>query len=312
MTTTTDTQPSLPIICGPTAVGKTSVAIELAEYFGAEIISADSRQVYRLMDVGTAKATAQEQGRVKHHLLDVVWPDQEFNASTFTQQAKAAFEQIQSQGKRPFLVGGTGLYIKALTEGLLQAPGADPKVRQQLKDRAAIEGSAALHQELQGVDPECAAKLHPNDLIRVSRALEVFHQTGKPLSLFQKEHAFGDSPYRTLKIGLTLERETLYTRIDRRAEMMFDSGLLDEAQGLLDAGYSPELKALKTIGYRQAFALLRDEMTHQEAVEDLKRATRRYAKQQLTWFRGDKSIIWVDSSADFVTIRTLIEQFYDV
>jgi tRNA dimethylallyltransferase len=288
------------------------LALDLADCFDGEIISADSRQVYRMMDIGTAKPTGEEQHSINHHLIDIAWPDEEFNASRFVTLAEDAVTDICRRNQRPFLVGGTGLYIRALTEGLLQAPGADPELRKRLHARAEDEGSPALHEELDTVDPESAARLHPNDLTRIVRALEVYEQSGRTLSLMQDEHGFKSQPYRTLKIGLNLERSELYRRIDQRAEIMFEQGLLEESEALLQAGYDPALKALRTIGYRQAFALLRREMTREEALDDLKRSTRRYAKQQLTWFRGDKSIIWLESSGDFVTIRKLIEEFYGI
>ena len=305
-----DTRPTLTIICGPTAVGKTELTLALAERFDGEIISADSRQVYRLMDIGTAKPTKADQQQVRHHLIDVVWPNEAFNAARFIALAEAAMQSIRQRNKRPFLAGGTGLYIKALTEGLLDAPGADPELRKRLHDRAEQEGSQALHTELAKVDPQSAARLHANDLVRIVRALEVFRQSGRPLSALQDEHGFNSGHYRTLKIGLTCARETLYERIDRRAEAMFRQGLIEEAEQILQAGYDPDLKIFKTIGYRQAFALLRGEISRAEALDDLKRSTRRYAKQQITWFRKDKSIIWLESSSDFVTIQKLIEDFH--
>ena len=305
-------RPALTVICGPTAVGKTELALALAESFDGEIISADSRQVYRLMDIGTAKPTLDELQRVRHHLINVVWPNQEFHAARFIELAEAAMLDIRHRNKQPFLVGGTGLYIRALTEGLLNAPGADPALRKELHDRAEHEGSEVLHAELAGIDPDSAARLHPNDLIRIVRALEVFHLSGRPLSELQNEHGFNTEHYRTLKIGLTCDREILYDRIDRRSEAMFQEGLLEEAEQILQAGYDAGLKIFRTIGYRQAFALLRGEITRDEAVEDLKRCTRRYAKQQVTWFRKDKSIIWLESSSDFVTIQKLIENFHAI
>jgi len=300
----------LPVLCGPTAVGKTSLALDLAEHVAGEIISADSRQVYRLMDVGTAKPTVEEQQRVRHHLIDVVWPDEGFHVARFIALADQAVNDIRGRGKLPILVGGTGLYIRALTEGLLDAPGADPVLRKALHERAQREGTSGLHAELAGVDPESAARLHPNDLVRVIRALEVYQQSGRTLSEMQQEHGFKSHRYHTLKIGLTCDREVLYERIDRRAELMFENGLLDEAAQIRQAGYDPTLKILKTIGYRQAFAVLRGELSTEQALDDLKRSTRRYAKQQLTWFRQDKSIIWLESSSDFVTIHKLIENFH--
>lgn len=310
--TCADNRPAVVVLCGPTAVGKTALALELADAFSAEIISADSRQVYRLMDIGTAKPGALELARIRHHLVDVAWPDEEFHAARFATLAREAIEAICQRDKRPLLVGGTGLYIRALTEGLLQAPGADPALRRELHARAAQEGSPALHTELAVLDPASAARLHPNDLVRIVRALEVHRQSGISLAALQDDHAFSSQPYRTLKIGLDLDREELYRRIDGRAEAMFAEGLLEEADALLRAGYAPTLKSLQTIGYRQAFALLRGELSRADALEDLKRSTRRYAKQQLTWFRKDKSIIWLESSADFVTIRELLLEFHGI
>jgi len=234
------------------------------------------------------------------------------HAARFVSLAEAAVSDICLRGKRPFLVGGTGLYIRALTEGLLQAPSADPGLRLHLHDRAEEEGSPALHAELTRVDPESASRLHPNDLIRIVRALEVYEQSGSSISSLQDEHGFKGQPYRIVKICLNLDRADLYERINQRAALMFEQGLLEEAEALLQAGYDPTSKALRTIGYRQAFAFLRQEMTLYEALDDLKQSTRRYAKQQLTWFRKDKSIIWLESSADFVTIRKLIEEFYGI
>jgi tRNA dimethylallyltransferase len=310
--TVVDNRPALVVICGPTAVGKTALALNLAEYFNAEIISADSRQLYRLMDIGTAKPIAEELQRVRHHLIDVAWPDEDFHAARFVSLAEEAVADIHRRSKRAFLVGGTGLYLRALTEGLLQAPSANPKLRQRLHSRAEAEGSASLHEALARVDPDSAARLHPNDLIRIVRALEVFEHSGSMLSALQDKHGFNSKPYRTVKICLNMPRDVLYRRIDQRAEVMFTQGLLEEAETLLGAGYDPSLKALRTIGYRQAFALLRKEMARDEAIDDLKQATRRYAKQQLTWFRKDKSMIWLESSDDFVTIRKLIDKFYGI
>ena len=243
-----------------------------------------------------------------------MWPARirSFTPASFVRLAGQAIKDIGQRNKRPFLVGGTGLYIRALTEGLLDAPSANPELRQHLHERAEKEGSPSLHVELGKVDPDSAERLHPNDLVRIVRALEVFEHSGQTLSSLQDDHGFGAQPYRILKIGLHLDRALLYERINRRAVVMFEQGLLEEAEALLQAGYDPSLKSLRTIGYRQAFALLRQEMTRDEAINDLQQSTRRYAKQQLTWLRKDKSIIWLESSDDFVTIQRLIENFYDI
>lgn len=299
--------PFLPIILGPTAVGKTALSLELAESIDAEIVSADSRQIYRLMDIGTAKPSPKERQLVPHHLIDIVWPDEKFNVSYYVHLAEQAIHDIHSRGKQPLLVGGTGLYIRALTEGLLNAPGADPVLRQHLHEKAQKEGNESLHAELSKVDSQMAGRLHPNDLVRIVRALEVYYSSGLRLSELQNAHGFRQNPYRTLKIGLFCDRTSLYEKIEKRSEKMFEQGLIEEAKAILDAGYDPKLKILQTIGYRQAFAVLNGKLKLDEALDDLKRSTRRYAKQQLTWFRNDKRIIWLESSCDFAKILKLVE-----
>lgn len=303
--------PPLVVLCGPTAIGKTAAALELASHFNCEVVSADSRQVYRLMDVGTAKPSAGELARLPHHLINVVWPDEPFDAARFATAAATAVASILTRGKIPLLVGGTGLYIRALTEGLVPVPGADPDLRRQFEDEAAKKGSAVLHQRLMDVDPAAAGQLHPNDTVRIIRALEVFVQTGRRLSDWQEEHGFRSRRYRLLKIGLTADRDLLYRRIDERSAAMFSGGLLEETEDLLARGYAPELKAMQTIGYREAVKVLRGEITRDQALADLQQSTRRYAKRQLTWFRADPEMIWVDSVADSAKLRKLIWQFYE-
>lgn len=303
-------KPRLPIICGPTASGKTGLSLRLADIFGMEVVSADSRQVYRRMDIGTAKPSQTERQAVPHHLIDVAWPDEPFHASRYRDLALAAIADILERGRRPLLVGGTGLYIRALTEGLLDAPGADPVLRRQLEQTAATEGCESLHRRLAAVDPVSANRLHPNDQLRIIRALEVFQQSGRPLSAFQEEHRFRDRPFHTLKLGLDVDRTCLDARINARAEAMFAAGLLEETRTLLDAGYDEHLKTLQTIGYRQALQVLQGRMSLAEALLDLQVATRRYARQQMTWLRQDKTIKWVDSCKDFDRIQEFIEDFY--
>lgn len=302
--------PPLVVICGPTAAGKTAAALALAEHFPVEVISADSRQVYRLMDIGTAKPTALERQQVPHHLLDVVWPDEAFDAAQFVRLAVPEIDAVLQRGRLPLLVGGTGLYIRALTAGLAELPGADPVIRRRLESMAASEGSAALHRQLAAVDRESAALLHANDRVRLIRALEVFELTGRPLSVWRREHGFDQCRYRLLKIGLTVERTELYRRIDRRAATMLAQGLVEETAALLAAGYPPQLKTLQTIGYREALRLLRGECTAPAALQELQQATRRYAKRQLTWFRGDGEVIWVDSVTDSDKLAKLIDRFH--
>lgn len=305
-----DFRPPLLILCGPTAAGKTALALDLAKEFGLEIISADSRQVYRGMDIGTAKATPEEQAQVPHHLLDLVDPDQDFTVAQFSDLAHAAIADIFRRRFRPALVGGTGLYIQVVTEGLIDVPGADAELRRELLARESAEGPGSLYRLLQSSDPETAQRLFPRDVVRIVRALEVAHLTGQPLSALQRRHGFNDQPYRTLKLALTLDREQLYQRIDRRVEAMFAAGLLEETRNLLAPGYAADSKALRTIGYKEAIACLRGEATADETIAAIQLATRRYAKRQLTWLRRDKSIIWVDYSRESARILSLIENFY--
>lgn len=303
-------RPQLVVLCGPTAAGKTDAALELARHYPLEVVSADSRQVYRLMDIGTAKPTRQERARVPHHLLDVVWPDESFDAGRFSELAAVAIDAIRGRDHLPVLVGGTGLYLRALSGGLVDLPSPDPALRERLQQEAAAVGGAALHQRLAAIDPDAARLLHGNDVVRIVRALEVFEQTGRPLSAWQHEHGFRAARYRLLKIGLAPARAELYRRIDTRAAAMFASGLIEETAALLAAGYAPQLKALQTIGYREAVRLLHGECTRQEALAEVQQATRRYAKRQLTWFRADPEIIWVDSLSDSGKINKLMEQFH--
>lgn len=302
--------PPLVVLCGPTAAGKTAAALELADHFDLEVVSADSRQVYRLMDIGTAKPTAEERSRVPHHLLDVVWPDEHFDAARFADMAASAIDGILARGRLPILVGGTGLYIRALTEGLAEIPGADPLMRRRLEEQTLVEGSAAMHRRLADVDPVAAAQLHPNDRVRIVRAIEVFELTGRPLSAWQRSHGFRERRYRLLKIAMAPPRDELYRRIDGRAKAMLDEGLIAETEALLAAGYDPRLKALQTIGYREVLRLITGKVSREEALAELQQATRRYAKRQLTWFRADSEMIWVDSAKDSDKIQTLMQKFH--
>ncbi|WP_221252533.1 tRNA (adenosine(37)-N6)-dimethylallyltransferase MiaA [Desulfuromonas versatilis] len=300
----------LVVLCGPTAAGKTALALQLAERYPFEVISADSRQVYRGMDIGTAKATPEERARVPHHLIDVIDPDQTFSAADFCRQARDCIDRIFASGRLPLVVGGTGLYIRALTEGLIDAPAGDPALRRQFHALEAEGGAGTLHRRLQQVDPAMAERLPEGDLVRIVRALEVFTLAGRPLSALQREHAFGERPFRVLRFGVSLERDELYLRIDQRAQQMVEQGLLEEVRGLLDRGYEPTLKALQTIGYREAVEHLQGRIALAEALELIRRDTRRYAKRQLTWFRKENSIIWVDSRREFARIQALIDYFY--
>ena len=286
------TKPKVIVICGPTGIGKTSVSIRLAEKSGGEIISADSMQIYRYMDIGTAKPTVDERDRVLHHMIDIVDPDGDFDAVRFAEMARQKVTQLHQRGVMPFVVGGTGLYIKALLQGLFQSNPVDPQIRERLMKEAAENGSSRLFDHLQQVDPDAADRLHPNDTYRIVRALETIESTGRPISEHQQDHGFSDEPFHALKVCLQMDRQTLYDRIDRRVDLMIDAGFMDEVQKLLGMGYSTDLKSMQSIGYRHIIDFIEGRVSWDECVRTLKRDTRRYAKRQFTWFGADKDMIW--------------------
>jgi tRNA dimethylallyltransferase len=301
--------PKIIVICGPTGVGKTRTAVETAEAAGGEIVNADSMQVYRHMDIGTAKPSPEELARVPHHLIDILEPDAHFDANRFALLAREAVSLIRTRGRIPFVVGGTGLYIRALLHGLFPSDPRDPRVRLAIRRKAENEGNAVLHRRLLECDPESAEKIHPNDTIRIIRALEVFDETGIPFSAHHRTHRFGGRIYRSLKLGLSIEREALYSRIEERVEEMLARGLLREVETLLDAGYSVDLKSMQSIGYRHAAAHLLGDLSFEEMERTLKRDTRRYAKRQLTWFRGDPEIVWT-RPGETARILDLVLRFF--
>jgi tRNA dimethylallyltransferase len=296
--TTKMERPRIVILLGPTGVGKSKLVIELAEGFGGEVVSADSMQVYRYMDIGTAKPTLDEQKRVRHHLIDVVTPDQAFHAGLYRTLARKTIDQLVKSGKPIWVVGGTGLYIKVLTQGLFSQPKMDPDVRKKLKQEATEKGEVFLYERLKGVDPETASHIHPHDLYRTVRALEVFESTGIPISFFREQHCFGERPYHSLKIGLETNRETLYHRIDERVDRMIERGFLQEVKELMEMGYGRELKPMQSLGYREMVQFLLKEIGWNETLNLMKRDTRRYAKRQWTWFKADREVRWWDESSD--------------
>jgi len=280
-------------IVGPTATGKTQIAVRVARNLGGEIISADSMLIYRGMDIGTAKPTPEERGGVPHHLIDLVDPDQPYNVASYSQAARSALQGILARGRLPLLVGGTGLYVKAVIDGYnFSEAGSDPEFRAQLLEECHSLGRAALHERLKGVDPETASRLHINDVKRVVRALEVYHLTGKTLSGSAGKEE--DSPYQLVMCGLTMDRPALYRRIEERVDRMLEDGLVNEVKGLLARGYPPDLTSLQGLGYKEVILHLKGELTLPEAVDLLKRNTRRFAKRQITWFGRDKRINWLE------------------
>jgi len=304
----TDLKAQIPllVINGPTASGKSAWAIELSEHCDLELISADSRQVYRQMDIGTAKVTCDEQKKVPHHLIDIVNPDQAFSVADFVASAHPLVEQIHRRGRLPCVVGGTGLYIQALVGGLAKVPTGDDKLRAELHRREIDEGSGTLHRLLNEVDPESAEIIHPRNLIRLIRALEVFYLSDRKLSDFKQEHRFSDQRYRTLDLTIKIERQTLYERIDRRVLQMLQAGLLEETRSLLER-YDPQLKAMQTLGYREAILHLQGQLDYANMVELIQTRTRQYAKRQLTWLRKNHQTIWVDSFKESDKVKKSID-----
>jgi len=285
--------PLLLAIVGPTAVGKTAVSLQLAVSLGGEIVSADSRQIYRGLDIGTDKASPAQQAQVPHHMLDVVAPDQVLTLAEYQRLAYAAVDDIHKRGRLPLLVGGTGLYVRAVLDGLgIPEVPPDEALRADLEAYAAQAGALALHARLAALDPTAATRIDPRNVRRVVRALEVCLVSGRPISELQ---AAAPPPYRIVRAGLTRPRQSLYARIDQRVDEMLARGLLAETQRLLDVGYSPQLPALTGLGYRQMIQYLRGEMSYDDAVVAIKQQTRRFVRQQYTWFRpDDPRITWFD------------------
>jgi len=282
------------VILGPTASGKTKVSLEIADILDIEIISADSRQVYRFMDIGTAKPTLEQRKKVPHHLIDIIDPDQYFTAADYSHRARKALKEVISKGKEPLIVGGSGLYLRALFKGIFKGPGRDEKIRRKLKDRAENYGVESLYLELKQKDPEAALKIGPHNLVRIIRALEVYELTGQRISTLQREGEYPLDEYSFVKIGLKLDRDRLYRGIDQRVEEMIKEGLIDEVEGLKKKGYDLSLTPLRTFGYKEIFQYLEGEISLDEAIDKIKLNTRHYAKRQLTWFRKEEGIIWID------------------
>lgn len=294
------------VLVGPTAIGKTELSLNLATEFNCEIINVDSMQVYRYMDIGTAKPGYRERTAVAHHLIDIVDPDDEYNVARFCQDCLESITDIQARGKLPLLTGGTGMYLKALRNGLFPGGQTDPKIRRTLNDRIAEEGSPALHRELKDHDPISAARISPQDHTRIIRALEVFLNTGVPLSEHLERQAKNDPAHRfsnMLITGITCDRDALYRRINKRAGQMLEQGLEAEVRGLLAQGYHADLKPMQAIGYRHMVNHISGDWDRDTTIDLLSRDTRRYAKRQYTWFKKEQVIMWFnrENGADVIT-----------
>lgn len=280
------------VILGPTAVGKSALGMRLAEQLDGEIVNADALQVYRGFDVGTAKPTAEERRRVRHHLIDILDPHEQFSAGDFARRARQAIEDIGQRSKVPIVVGGSGLYLRALLEGIAEIPPVDPRLTDYLRRRLGAEGLARQRLGLTLLDPETANRLAPGDTQRTLRALAVALGTGRPLAAWIAERPYGRQPLPALRIGLTLPRAILYDRIADRVRSMVQEGWVEEVVELLDRGLSPSLPAFQAIGYRQLAGVARGRTTLEEAIAETIRATTRFAKRQATWYRNEKNITW--------------------
>lgn len=296
------------VISGPTGVGKTSISVSLAQELPVEFINADSMQVYRYMDIGTAKPETQELSAVPHHLISIIDPDEDFDAAKFMQLGRKAVDDICLRGNIPVVVGGTALYIRALISGIFDAPGKDENLRKKLME----DETGILHKKLAEIDPETAIRVNRNDRVRIVRALEVYYLTGERLTSHHSKHKFEDTPYDCLKLCLNRDRDVLYGRIERRVDKMMEKDFLNEVKGLLEKGYSPRLKSMQSIGYKQLVSHLKEELSLTGAVSQIKRETRRFAKRQLTWFRKDPDILWFNLPEKSCAIIGSIKKFLNI
>lgn len=294
-------------ITGPTCTGKSSLSVVLAEKFNGEIINCDSMQVYKYFDIGTAKPDRAMRKQTPHHLIDIVEPHEEFNAARFQKTASAAIEDIQNQGKLPILVGGTGLYLRALVYGLFDAP-KDVGLREKLQGEY-TEGPLRFYERFKNIDPEYAMRISFKDKLRMVRAMEIFLLTGKKVSNLEKDHGFQKPRYDILKIGLKHERDVLYDRINRRVDDMFVQGWIEEVKNILSMGTSKSVKPFSSIGYREILLYINDSISHEVMVKDIKQHTRHYAKRQFTWFAKEKGMFWFQYPEDSERITVAIAEF---
>ena len=301
-------------IVGPTGTGKSRLAMQIADRFGGaiEIVNADSRQFYRGMDIGTAKPSIEDRRRTPHRLIDVRDPDEPLDVAEFAKLARDAISDIDARGRFPMVVGGSGLYLRVIRGGIFQGPRASIEIRRRLGAVADERGVNFLHAQLAQVDPAGANRIGVNDLYRIVRALEVFELTGETISAHQGRHRFGDaSGYNALTVGLEIERKKLYATIDERFDAMIAAGLVEEVRGLMARGHSPERPPLSTIGYKQIAAHLRNEMTLADAIALAQRDSRRLAKRQLTWFRREPDIVWLDPERGAQDAFALFQKFFE-
>ncbi|HSE84133.1 MAG TPA: tRNA (adenosine(37)-N6)-dimethylallyltransferase MiaA [Thermodesulfobacteriota bacterium] len=306
----TKDKPKIIAILGPTAVGKSNLGIEIAKKIGGEIINADSLQVYKYLDIGTAKTSKKERNEVPHHLIDIVFPDEDFNAGTYRKLAGQTIKELHEKSAKIILVGGTYLYVRVLLYGLVEGVSADKEIREDIRKLKSAFGTSYLYEELKSLDPDSASRIRANDYVRIERALEAYYLTGERMSELQAEHGFREDEYEVLKIGLFEEREVLRRKINERVDRMVESGLVDEVKKLREMGYNKDLKPMQSIGYKQVNQYLDGEITLDRAIELIKRDTKRFAKRQMTWLRSDKDIRWFHLPEDFDKIISIVTTFF--
>lgn len=299
-------KPEIIIIGGPTATGKTKLSVALAKEFGGEIISADSVQIYKKLDIGSAKPTKEEMDGIPHHMIDIIEPNDSFSVCDFVTRAKDDIKDILSRGKLPIIAGGTGLYISSLVDNVsFTEAETDLTLRDELIKKAEKIGAEALYSELEKIDPESAKRIHPNNIKRVIRALEIYYQTGKTMTQQNELSKLTESPYTYKMFALSSDRELIYERINKRVDVMVDDGLFDEVSSLLNAGITRDMQSMQAIGYKEIVSFFEGALTKDEAIEAVKQNSRRYAKRQLTWFRRDERYLWLDIAKD-IDISSLI------
>jgi len=304
-------KPKLFVVLGPTAVGKSAVGIDIAKRLGGEIINADSLQVYKYLNIGTAKPSSKELHEVSHHLINIINPDEDFNAGMFRSRAASTIKDLYQNNKNIILVGGTYLYVKILLSGLIEGLPANMEIRENIKKLRAIFGLPYVYDRLLLLDPEAASRIHPNDYVRAERALEVNYLTAQKMSELQAVHSFQDQDYEYFKVGISLDREILKERIDKRVDIMIEEGLVEEVKQLREMGYKKNLKPMKSIGYKEINQFLDGEIDIDEAVELIKRDTKRFAKRQMTWLRKDNEINWFEKDKDFDQIIDKAREFFE-
>lgn len=303
-------KPKVIVICGPTASGKTSLSIELAKKINGEIISSDSMQIYKDMDIGTAKPTKQEMQEIKHYLLDFVEPDQRYSVAQFKKDAEKAIEEILAKNKVPIIVGGTGLYVDSLIYGIeYQEIELDKKYREELEEKAQKEGLETLYEQAQKIDPQAMEKISANDKKRILRILEIYHSTGKTKTQQEIESRKNEVKYDYKVFALNMEREKLYERINKRVDIMIEQGLIQEVENLCSK-YTEFPTAMQGLGYKEVVEYLQGKISEQEMIEKIKMETRRYAKRQLTWFRKNKQTIWLDATKGKENVEIILKEYY--